>query len=45
MNRVVVAGTGVLSRTTSCVAVFVRVTVFGGPETQLAGRLLETSTM
>ena len=45
MNRAVAAGTGVLSRTTSCVAVFVSVTVFGGPETQPLNRLLETSTM
>jgi hypothetical protein len=32
MKRDVALGTGVLSRTTSCVAVFERVTVFGGPE-------------
>src|SRR5690348_13906198 len=45
IKRAVAAGTGVLSRTTSCAGVFVSVTVFGGPEFQPAIRLLETSTM
>src|SRR5664280_2369878 len=45
MNRADADGTGVLSRTTSCVTVFVSVTVFGGPESQPPWRLPETSTM
>ena len=45
MYRAFEDGTGVLSRTTSWLAVLVTITVFGEPETQLAVELPETSTI